>query len=86
MDKRKIGNKPTAKWVAWFIGKGEMLINLHNMGKVGSGNTKKNLETRAGIQSAHRHYQVILGYVEKMFQTRTLDELRELFKQFLKEK
>lgn len=84
MEIKKIGQKPNAKWVGWFIGKSKELVDQHNQGRV-VGGQKPSIVTGEAIKQANSHYETIWGIVSKMLLTRSNTELKWLFKQLIKE-
>jgi hypothetical protein len=84
MGKTRITDKPSAKWVAWFIGKSKILVHFHNQGRV-VGGQKPSIVTADGIKQANKHYETIWEVISRMLLTRSKEELGELFKQLIKE-
>lgn len=84
MEIKGLRRKPSAKWVAWFIGKSKILVHFHNQGRV-VGGKERSIVTGEAIKKANSHYETIWGIVGQLLQTRSNTELKWLFKQLIKE-
>jgi hypothetical protein len=84
MEIKGLRRKPSAKWVAWFIGKSKILVHFHNQGRV-VGGKERSVVTGEAIKQANKHYETIWEIISKILQTRNKEELGELFKQLIRD-